>query len=71
VADSGVSPAFELVVAVALSLSLLALALALIPSRALPMPLADVIDARREVLGSAAVAVVVGLAAGLVVLVIS
>jgi len=61
----------ELFLAAVFALALLVAGLALAPAELLPAPISDLVFARREALVSAAGALVLGLAAGLVVLVVS
>jgi len=61
----------ELFLAAVFALALLVAGLALAPAELLPAPISDLVFARREALVSAAGALVLGLAAGLVVLAVS
>jgi hypothetical protein len=65
---AGLSGTAELILAAVFALALLLAGLALVPAEALPTPIFDLVVPRREVLVSAAGALVLGLAAGLVVL---
>lgn len=69
--SSGAPPYLVLLLGVALALLALVAAAALAPVRALPQPLSDRLDGRREVLISALAALAVGIAAGLVVVALS
>jgi outer membrane biosynthesis protein TonB len=68
---AGLSGTAELILAAVFALALLLAGLALAPAEALPTPIFDLVVPRREVLVSAAGALVLGLAAGLVVLAVS
>jgi hypothetical protein len=68
---AGFSGTAELVLAVILALALLVGGLAFAPAEVLPRPIFDLVVVRRELLVSAAGALVLGLAAGLVVLAVS
>jgi outer membrane biosynthesis protein TonB len=65
------SGTLELFLAAVFALALLVAGLALAPAELLPAPISDLVFARREALVSAAGALVLGLAAGLVVLAVS
>jgi hypothetical protein len=67
----GLSGTAELVLAAVFALALLVAGLALAPAKVLPAPIFDLVVVRREVLVSAAGALVLGLAVGLVVLAVS
>ena len=66
-AATGASAYLELLLGVALGMLVLIAGVALAPVGALPQPVADRIDGRREVLVSASAAVAAGIAIGLVV----
>jgi outer membrane biosynthesis protein TonB len=68
---AGLSGTAELLLAAVFALALLLAGLALAPAEALPRPIFELVVPRREVLVSAAGALVLGLAAGLVVLAVS
>jgi hypothetical protein len=68
---AGLSGTAELLLGTIFALALLVAGLALAPADVLPTPVFDLVVVRREVLLSAAGALVVGLAAGLVVLAVS
>jgi hypothetical protein len=69
--SSGDPTYLVLLLVVALGLAALVAAAALAPANALPQPVSDRLDGRREVLISASVALAVGIAAGLIVVALS